>query len=494
MPSSLLDVAPFDVEARTPGEAWQEEYAYGLGIQAYIWGFPWIYLTQLAWLWTSAGGRAVIQASGKKAPSAPVNTIFNVQALVTPETSDGGSPNVDTLYSTAWLDLSREPLVLSVPAVRDRFYSIELASISSDNFAYVGLVATGNGAGNYLIAGAKWAGTVPHDVRDVLQRCPTPIALMLGRTGVNNGTPQDLAAAHAVQAGYRLTPLSRWVDASLPPVPAPHAQVPIGFDFANPDNPLGTWETMNRAMTENPPGVYPAIDQTPLINLFATIGIGPGQKLSAQTAATLRGLKRAAPDGLALLRRMAVGRGKNVNQWTYPPVDIGRAGQNSDYITRSALQALAGILANDPVEAVYLNTDRDSDGELLQADGRYVLTFEAAGDGFPPIITEFFGFWSITLYDSTFNLVKGSSSYSVNSYDPKYQSRQPNGDMTILLQHDKPQDLGNGVYWLQTPDPADISPGTAGEASYSLFLRVYVPGPEVSGSQSWKPPPIVRAD
>ncbi|MEA2754363.1 MAG: hypothetical protein QOJ54_652, partial [Aliidongia sp.] len=109
-------------------------------------------------------------------------------------------------------------------------------------------------------------------------------------------------------------------------------------------------------------------------------------------------------------------------------------------------------------------------------------------------IAGFYGFWSITLYDSTFNLVSGSEEYTINSYDPKYQSRQPNGNMTILLQRDKPANLGDGVYWLQTPDPAGTSQGTADEASYLLFLRVYVPGPDVSGSQSWKPPRIVRAD
>jgi hypothetical protein len=475
--------------AREAGEPWEEEYAYSLGLQAYVWGFPWIYLSQLCWLWTSQGGKAVAAASGKAMPSAPMNAIFNAPNLVTPATSDGGSPNCDTLYSTAWLDLSREPLVLSVPAVTDRFYSIQLASISSDNFAYVGLVATGNAAGNYLVAGPNWFGVVPDDVMDVLARCPTPVAFMLGRTGVNDGSQKDLDGAHAAQNGYALTPLSRWRQPQLPAGPSPHAQVPVGFDI---EQPRGTWESLNRAMTQNPPGVYPATDQTPLVNLFATIGVGPGQQLAAQTQATRRGLERAANDGLGLLKKMSLGRGKSINGWNYPPLDYGRAGQHGDYITRAALQALGGIVANDPNEAVYLNTGTDSDAQPLSGTGRYAMTFEKDGAGFPPIVGGFFGFWSLTLYDSSYNLVSGSDAYSINSYDPKYAARQANGDMTILLQSDPPESLAEGVYWLQSPAPAGGNDSATGD--FTLILRVYVPGPAVSGSQTWGPPKIVRTN
>ncbi|HEY0381823.1 MAG TPA: DUF1254 domain-containing protein [Candidatus Elarobacter sp.] len=473
--------------ARPRGEQWQEEYAYSLGLQAFVWGFPWVYLTQLCWLWTSRGG-AAIKASGTPMPWAPMNTFCHIDSLATPDTSNGGSPNCDTLYSTAWLDLSAEPLVLSVPAVTDRFYNLEFASISSDNFAYVGVVATGNAAGNYLIAGPSWFGTVPDDVRDVLGRCPTPVAFVLGRTSVNDDSTADLELARAVQQGYALTPLSRWMHPNAPDAESPRAQVPIGIDI---EQPRGTWATMNRAMTQNPPGVYPALDQTALVNLFATIGVGPKQQLAAQTQMTRLGLARAANDGLDLLKKMSVGRGKSINQWNYPPLDVGRAGQHGDYITRAALQALGGIIANDPNQCVYLNTATDSNGTPLRAASRYTLTFESNGDGFPPIVPGFFGFWSITLYDSTYNLVPGSSHYSVNSYDPKYAARQPNGDMTILLQYDEPQSLGDGVYWLQGPNPATVPPSDGSTAEFTLMMRVYVPGPAISGSQTWSPPKIV---
>lgn len=154
------------IQDRLPdGTLWDEEYAYSLGIQAYIWGFPWILLSQLAWLWTSPEGKALMENKGIAAPWAPMNSFFNSPSLATPASQTGGSPNCDTLYSSAWLNLSAEPLVLSVPEVTDRFYSLQIACASSDNFAYVGVLSTGSQAGNYLLALPGWQGSIPNDVR-----------------------------------------------------------------------------------------------------------------------------------------------------------------------------------------------------------------------------------------------------------------------------------------------------------------------------------------
>lgn len=456
---------------------WNEEYAYTLGVQAYVWGFPWLYLAQLRWLWTTPAGHALAQAQGLSVPYAPINRFFNSPVLASPDTQTGGSPNVDTLYSTAWGDLSGGPLVLSVPAVPDRYYTIQMACMDSDNFAYVGTRSTGTAAGNYLIAGPGWNGDVPPDVLDILPRSRTPSVFLLGRTGVNNKSQADLEAAQAVQAGYQLRPLSTYP--ATPPEHPTHAQVPLGIDNSK---PLGKWLTMNQAMTENPPGVPPGISQSQLLALFATIGIGPDQDLERQSAATRRGLWRAARKGYELVNEMTQGRGKTVNGWQYPPRDIGDAGQSQDYITRAALQALGGIVANDPVEAVYINTAVDSDGQGLTGAGgaRYVITFPK--NGFPPYDANMHGFWSLTLYDDTYNLVPSSKNYSINSYDPEYQARDSEGGMTIVIQREEPTALQPGQYWLQSP-PSD----------FFMLLRVYIPGPEVSNTQTWEPPPVEKS-
>jgi hypothetical protein len=482
--STPLHWANADLDRHPALDGWEEEYAYSLGLQAYVYGFPWIYLTQLRWLWTTEAGKAVAKAKGLTLPWAPLNSFWNSPELATPANTTGGSPNCDTLYSVAWLDLSREPQVLSVPAVTDRLYCMQMACMDSDNFAYVGTRATGAAKANYLIAGPGWNGEVPDDVLDVLPRSRTPAVLIFGRTGVNNDSKAELERAHAVQKGYKLISLSRWRRDGRAPDHPTHAEMPVGIDY---NDTRGAWITMNRAMTENPPGVLPGIDQTELLRLFATIGVGPGQRLKDHSPATLRGLQRAAKDGIALLKKMSVGRGKTVNNWNYPPPTVGRAGQASDFITRGAVQALAGIADHDPIEAVYINTARDANGQPLAATGRYTMSFDTAGGGFPPFDSTYHGFWSITMYDSAdYNLVKGSTHYSVNSYDPKYQARKQDGSMTVLIQRDRPTTIEKGVYWLQAPPPSDG--GTT--SAFYLILRVYVPGPEVSVTQTWEPPPL----
>jgi hypothetical protein len=472
--------------AGLPRESWEEEYAYTLGVQAYVYGFPWIYLSQLRWLWTAEAGKALAERQGLQIPWAPINSFFNSPNLATPENATGGSPNHDTLYSVAWLDVGPEPVILSVPTVPDRYFCMQMACIDSDNFAYVGTHVTGTTAANYLIGGPGWQGAVPEGVLDVLPRARTPAVLIFGRTGVNDDADSgqaDLKKAQAIQQGYKLTPLSAWPNGGRRPTRPPHAEIPVGIDY---NDTRGAWLTMNRAMTENPPGVPPGIDQAELLRLFATVGVGPDQRLEDQSPATLRGLQRAAKDGLPLLRKMAAGRGIALNNWTYPPRTVGRAGQYSDFITRAAVQALAGIADHDPDQAVYINTKVDADGQQLSPSNRYSLTFDPAQGGFPPFDPTYFGFWSLTMYQSSdFNLVKGSNAYFVNSYYPRFKGRKLDGSMTVLLQRDDPGTLDQGVYWLQSPDPAS-------EEAFYLILRVYVPGPEVAFTQTWAPPPIIR--
>lgn len=458
------------------GDGWQENYAYSLGMQAYVWGFPWIYNAQLRWLWTTKEGQKVSQQAGKPDLYAPVNSFHRSEQLASPENSkSGGSPNCDTLYATAWLDVTQDPIVISVPAVTDRFYCIEMVCMDADNFAYVGTRSTGTEAGNFLIAGPGWTGAVPDDVLDVLPRSRTVSIFLLGRTGVNDTTQEDLNKAIAIQAQYQLTPLSLWPN-TPPPTPS-HVLVPDGFDY---NNTAGAWRTMNAAMTQDPPGLPPGIAQDQLLKLFATVGIGPGQDVERQSEATRAGLQRAAKDGLAMLQSMAKGHGKQINGWTYPPLDLGRAGQSSDYITRGALQSLAGICANDPAEAVYLNAFSDNLGSQLNGSSNYRIMF-GAGD-FPPCDVTRHGFWSITMYGSDYNLVANSSHYTINGYYPEYQARDAAGGMTILIQNADPGQLPSGTYWLQSPSTD----------TFYLILRVYVPDPQVSVTQTWAPPEIVR--
>ena len=158
----------------------------------------------------------------------------------------GGAPNNDTLYSRAWVYLKDEPVILTVPAIADRYYTMEIVDFMGDNFAYVGTRATGTKAGNYAIVGPDWKGTLPEGVT-ALPPSSTPWATILGRTYVKDAS--DLDAAHAIQDQYRLTPLSQWGKADVQP--PKDAVVWPAFDPKS--DPLADWKTINRAMIEVPP-------------------------------------------------------------------------------------------------------------------------------------------------------------------------------------------------------------------------------------------------
>ena len=119
----------------------------------------------------------------------------------------------------------------------------------------------------------------------------------------------------------------------------------------------------------------------------------------------------------------------------------------------------------------------------------YSMTFDPVppGSGFPPIVEGFHGFWSVTLYTPTYNLLQGSKNYTINSYDPDFHRRTDDGGLRIIINPTDPGTMADGWYWLQSPPPGS---NTSDGSDFFLILRVYVPGPTVSGSQTWPPPPI----
>jgi hypothetical protein len=437
---------------------WREEYAYTLGLQAYIYGIPWVFLPQLRWQWVTQ------PVNPEKTPYASLGRFWHMKALADAQYRDGGFPNNDTLYSVAWVDVRRGPVILSHPDMGDRYFAFELASLDSDNFAYVGTRTTGQRAGYYAIVGAGWHGTLPDGVA-TLERTRTPSVLILGRTQVDG--PADVANVRVLQAQYRLTSLARW---GLPPTRAAedhHAWRP----FDPKVDPLAAWKTMNRAMTEEPPETRHAA----LLKLFATIGVGPGQRVDRMPAATKRGLARAAAVGPKLLAAaLDASLGKRVNGWQYPPPTIGRAGLHDDFLTRAALQCATGMIANDPDEALFLSAGTDGEGRPLSGTMRYSLHF--APDGLPPVGA----FWSLTMYGPDHNLVDNPlDRYSIGSRTPALR-RDADGGLTIYVQHVKPE--GD---WISNWLPAPAGP-------FNLILRLYLPAREIV-EQTWQPPEIAQS-
>ena len=458
---AVLSMGPGRAQAQDYAD-WEYEFAYTLGVQAYIFGFPWVNMTQYRWEWVTQP-----PTTNNDHAYAPLNQFYHATTLKDATYHGGGSPNTDTLYSTAWLDLTNDPVILSVPAI-DRYYTFEIVSYDSDNFAYVGTRATWTNAGNYLIAGPNWTGTCPASVTQLIPSSPTPSVLILGRTLVYG--QDDLTNVYAIQAQYRLTPLSYWGTTNLPPdnrnVWEPY---PTNVDLA-------VWKTMNRAMTENPPN-NPS--QAGLVDYFSEIGIGPKQNVDLMDEPTKAGLRDAALEGWILLNQYPTNPPPSyftTNGWVYPPKDNGRAGENNDFMLRASGQSLLAIANNDGVEAVYLaSAGRDASGQTLSGAYNYTMTFPSNG------LPDVHAFWSITMYGSDDNLVSNSiSRYKVGTYPTNQLVFNPDGTMTIYIQNAAPSadKLSN---WLPAP------PG-----AFHVDMRCYLPGSNII-NQTWGPPGVLRA-
>nr|WP_167532363.1 MULTISPECIES: DUF1254 domain-containing protein [Streptomyces] len=436
---------------------WRGEYAYTLGEQAFVYGFPYIYNARLRYDWVTT------PRNPATTPYAPVNHFWHAERLPDATYRDGGCPDNDTLYSTAWVDLGREPVILSHPDMGDRYFTFELVGITSDNFDYVGQRTTGSGAGSFALVGPGWKGKLPAGVSR-LKKAPSPWALVLGRTRVDG--PDDVPRVRELQEQYRLTPLSLYGKK--------HAEVPENRDVLRPvpaeEDPLGPWKTLNLMLAENPPPSRHRV----LLQQFARIGIGPGLDVEEQPEAVRRSLVRAAAVGVPLLKRQVLSGdwAELVNGWRYPPPETGRFGD--DFLKRAADQSLIGVAADDPAEAVHLLNFEDADGNTLDSGGRYELRFPA--DALPPVDA----FWSLTAYGQDTNLVPNPADrYAVGDRGPGLR-RDADGGLTLRLQSEPPgrEEEAN---WLPT----------AAEGTWFVALRMYRPSPAVIDA-TWECPPLTR--
>lgn len=439
-----------------------EQHAYMTGISAMEYGNPYVFLNDIRYLWTQ-------DASYEK--RADINTFYHYRDLTTAEDKIGGSPNNDTIYSMSWLDVSEEPMVISHGKIPEgRYFSFEIANMTSDNIDYVGSRATGSKAGHFAIVGPDWEGKLPGGVKRI--ESDTNSILIVGRTGVNG--PTDLEAAHALQDSYRLAPLSQWDRHGnnvivIEPTPA--------IPPSTPGDSTSYWQTMAAVMTENPP---PARHEW-LLNEYRHLHIGPDLDVTDAAPAIQEGLARAFADYTKHANDVTGGgnQGVVVNNWSYFPSVYGRAGVDNYFRLRTTAQNIGGIIANDPEESVYMPATVDVDGNALDGDLAYELTF--AGDNLPPVVAST-GFWSITMYAFDFNLVPNElGRYSIGDRTDGITFNQ-DGGLTIYLQSDDPGG-DKTSNWLPSP---------AGDNFY-LIIRLYVPEEPVL-EQVWVPGSIVQVD
>ena len=438
--------------------SWREQYAYSVGMAAYPYTLPYLFMSQLRWMWTN------LERDRNRFPYAAVNHFYHAPKLTDASYRDGGGPNNDTVYSVAWLHVDDEPIILSHPDMGERNFSFHFTEYTSDLIDVVSQRATGNSAGHYAIVPKGFEGKLPDGVVK-LTTATTPWVMLLGRTMVDG--KQDMPNVAALQKQYVLTPLSYW---GKPPETFP-ASRDVWAPYKAKQDPLASWRTINRAMTENPPPE----SETALLQFLAEVHIGPGQDLDTLDEDSRRGLARAARDAhkMAIRARSDIPGGTMVNGWRRSPDALGQMGKAGAFFERGVMQSFKGISPNYPEEAHYFNRSKSAEGDLMDASLKnYTLTFPAGK--LPPVDA----FWSITMYGLDANLVDNP----INRYSIGNRSSGlvygADGSLTLYLQHESPgKDDENN--WLPAPN-----------GNFYVSIRAYRPREEINNG-SWAPENIV---
>lgn len=396
----------------------------------------------------------------------PMNTFHHMREFPDPTFKEVVSPNADTLYSTAWLDLSREPMVLSLPDTGKRYYLMPMLDGWTEVFASPGTRTTGNRGGNFAIVGPDYKGELPPGVTEI--RAPTAMVWILGRTGTYG--KGDYAAVAKLQDQYRLTPLSAWGEhaAIEPPAPTPAVDTTTPPVVQVDNMSAEQFFTRFAALLPNNP-LTP--DDAPMRAKLRELELTPGEpfRLAALGQAQELGVKEGVRDALAKIIAAATApAGDLVGGWKLYR-DLGKYG--TDY-TRRAMVAHFGLGANLPADAIYAAARTDADGQPLTGEHRYVLHFDKGQT--PPVG----GFWSLTMYDDQqFFVDNPLGRYAIGDRDRLRFNKD--GSLDLYVQRESPG-KGKESNWL----PAPAGP-------FNLMLRLYWPEEPVLKGE-WTPPPATR--
>jgi hypothetical protein len=403
-----------------------------------------------------------------------LNRFLHVPTLATYRSRGVTTPNADTLYSSAWLDLSLEPVFLTVPDMGGRYYSFALMSLFTDNFAIVSRRLDGNRPKPRMIVGPSWKGVADHDV--VLVRAPTNSVWLLGRILIDGPPDQEtvwtlqsrtLVESPDMRNERRILETQELMRQRSVPPPEPVADWPP----INPADPFDLFEVGMRALGESPLGEH----DKAVLEDFADLRLRPGRKFDGRAFSETEreAIKRGIAQARDEVRKPGQRFGTTINGWSYPQRNLGNFGDDYPYRAVIALGALAAL---EVAEATYLMCSSDAGGRPLDGGHRYVLRFPAGQ--LPPARA----FWSLTMYEVTpegraFFTDNPLSRYAIGDRT-KGLVQGPDGSLEILLQHDRPASAQE-ANWL----PAPAGP-------MRLVLRAYEPA-EALLDGSYRIPPVM---
>ena len=407
-----------------------------------------------------------------------MNMFHNIPTYPPPSDRTVVRPNFDTLYSIAYLDLTKEPVIVSVPDTNGRYYLLPMLDMWTDVFASPGWRTTGTQPGHFLVTPPGWRPELRDRFIEEFQLpantqridAPTPIVWVIGRTKTDG--PADYEAVHKIQAGFKVTLLSEW---GKPPKPV-EAKIDPDVDMTTP--PKIQVDTMPaekffayaaELMKVNPPH----ITDEPIVARMNRIGLTPGRSLdfAKLDPGVVKALESAPAAAQELMAWKIPTLARVVNFWSMNTDTMGVYG---NYYLKRAIVAQFGLGANLPEDAVYPLNLGDESGKPLDGANRYILRFEK---GAPPPVD---AFWSITLYDPQgFPVANPLNRFAVSSWMPfKYEA---DGSLTLYFQNDSPG-ADREANWLPAP-----------KGPFNLTMRLYAPR---SGALTgkWNPPPVTRVE
>ena len=455
------------VEAKAAAEnAAKELEAREIAIEAYMYAYPMVTMEVTRRVMTN-----VEKPEGSKAPMGHFARLRTYPAV---DDHSVTAPNADTLYTLTWLDVSKEPWILSIPDMKDRFFLFPMLDMWTNVFQDPGKRTTGTKAQKYAITGPGWTGTLPAGVTEY--KAPTSIVWVLGRIYCT-GTPEDYKAVHALQDQVSAVPLSAYGKPYTPPP----GKVDPAIDMKEPREQINAmdgaayFKLFAELLKTNPP----AADDAPMVARLAKIGIVPGQdfdaaKLEPAVAKGIAAAPKPAQDKIAswLKEAIVAGDSKLENGWMF----FTKVGTYGTSYRQRAMITWYGLGANRPQDAVYPTSEGPDILKKYTGANRYVMRF-AKGE-LPPVN----GFWSITMYDANYFFVPNA----INRYTVSQRNKlkaNPDGSIDIYVQKDSPG-KDKEQNWLPAP------PG-----EFVLMMRLYWPKetPPSILDGTWKPPEVKQA-
>jgi hypothetical protein len=430
--------------------------ARDVGINAYIYLYPLVTMDVTR-------QQAVNVEPGTRPGCGPMNVFSHIREFPAAEFKMVVRPNFDTLYSSAWLDLTRGPVVVSAGSDSDgRYYELPMYDMWTDVFAVPGQRTTGTAPGSWAVIPPGWQGGLPGGVGRI--DAPTPYVWIIGRTQTNG--PPDYPAVHKIQDAFGLTLLSAWggqapqvtaaIDPSVDTVTPPLDQVNgmSAEDFF--DYGLGLMELHPPHLTD-----------WSLVAQMRRLGLVPGARFADLDPAVRSALQDVPAAALRALQQSLPRLAKVVNGWQ---MNIDTMGVYGNFYVKRAIVAMIGLGANAGEDAVYPILMADADGNALTGDNDYVLHFDKAG--LPPV----HAFWSVTMYDAEgFQAANSMNRFAIGDRDPLQYNAD--GSLDLYLQHQSPGP-DKEANWLPAP-----------KGPLGVTMRLYSPKSAVLNG-TWAPPPV----